>query len=116
MTSMTIELPPELAQRLLPLQDRLTEIIELGLRQLESGSTVLHKEVVNFLAIGPTPAEIIAFRPSPIAEDRIAELLEKSRDGPLTVVEEVELDEYQYLNHLLTLTKIQARRNLAQQQ
>jgi hypothetical protein len=113
MTSMTIELPTELARRLAPIQDRLTEIIELGLLQLESGPTLLHREVVDFLASGPTPGEIVAFRPSLTAEARVAELLDKNQAGVLRAGEEAELDEYQYLNHLLTLVKIQARRNLA---
>ena len=78
MTNMTIELPGELAQRLLPVQDRLAEIIELGLLQLESSPTLLHREVVDFLAAGPGPAEIVAFRPSPDAEERLGELLDKN--------------------------------------
>lgn len=36
-----VQLPDELAQRLLPLQDRLPEIIELGLRQLVGDETIV---------------------------------------------------------------------------
>ncbi len=35
MTTISLELPDELARRLAPLQNRLPEIIKLGLRQLE---------------------------------------------------------------------------------
>ncbi len=35
MVTISLELPDELARRLIPLQDRLPEIIELGLQQLE---------------------------------------------------------------------------------
>lgn len=35
MVAISLEVPDELAKRLVPVQDRLPEIIELGLRQLE---------------------------------------------------------------------------------
>lgn len=35
MVTISLEVPTELAERLIPLQDRLPEIIELGLRELE---------------------------------------------------------------------------------
>jgi hypothetical protein len=38
MATITFEVPDELAERLAPYQDRLSEIIELGLRQIEAGT------------------------------------------------------------------------------
>lgn len=42
MVTIPVQLPDELAQRLLPWQDRLPEIIDLGLRQLAVGDTLAH--------------------------------------------------------------------------
>ena len=40
MITIPLQLSDELARRVKPLQDRLPEIIELGLRQVESGTTI----------------------------------------------------------------------------
>ncbi len=113
MTQLTIEIPKNLARRLKPVQNRMVEIIELGLHQIEPSHTNLYSKIIEFLASGPTPEEIIALRPSETVQERIGELLDKNRAGTLAETEEAELDEYQTLNHMMTLVKIRARQNLS---
>lgn len=109
---LTIDLPDELAERLEPQRARLAEIIERGLRAAASESCTLARELIDFLAHGPAPAEIVAFHPSNDSVDRARQLLEKNRAGLLTGEEQAELDEMARLNQLFALIKIQARQHL----
>ena len=115
MIEMTIHIPDELASRLEPVQDRLAEIIELGLREMEPVQYSLHNEVIEFLAGGPSPRAIVAFRPSEEAQARVVELLNKNRAGTLTPAEQAELDQYENLDYFMTLVKARARQHLAGQ-
>jgi hypothetical protein len=69
---------------------------------------VLAEELVAFLARGPRPAEIVAYRPSEAAAARARELLGRNKDGPLAPSEEAELDEMALLEHFVTLIKAKA--------
>ncbi|MBS1252116.1 MAG: hypothetical protein MAG451_01152 [Anaerolineales bacterium] len=113
MVKVTIQVPEELALRLEPVQDRLAEVIELGLREIESAQYELHNEVIEFLASGPSPEAIVSFRPSEKAQARVAELLEKNQKGTLSTAEEAELDQYEDLDYLMALVKARARQHLS---
>jgi hypothetical protein len=106
---LTIDIPDGLAERLEPERNRLVEILESGLRLRDwAGASALAQEVVNFLAKGPRPQEIVDFRPSPAAVERSRELLNRNKQGRLTPAEEAELDEMALLDHLVTLIKAKA--------
>lgn len=110
---LTIDLPDPLVRRLAPEMDRLAEIIERGLQQHGAGASANWREIIAFLAHGPRPEEIIAFRPAEAHQDRSRHLLEKNQAGALTPLEEAELDETGHLNQLMMLLKAEARRILA---
>lgn len=114
MVELTIQIPNELALRMQPVRDRLAEIIELGLREMALARLGLYTEVIEFLASGPTPQAIVAFRPSAQAQARVTELLDKNRAGTLTSAEQSELDQYESLDYLMTLVKVRARQHLAE--
>jgi hypothetical protein len=113
MVELTVRVPDELALRLQPVQGRLAEIIELGLREMTLTQYGLYSEVVEFLASGPTSQAIVAFRPSAEAQARVAELLDNNQAGALTSAEQEELDQYERLDYLMTLIKARARQRLA---
>jgi hypothetical protein len=105
----TIEIPERLARRVNAERDRLAEIIESGLRLRDwVGASALAQEVVNFLARGPRPQEIVAFRPSEAAVERSRELLLRNKAGELTPAEEAEMEEMALLDHLVALIKAKA--------
>lgn len=111
----TLNLPEELATRLDPLEDKLPQILELGLRELNAAAQLGFEgaaEVLEFLASLPTPEEIIALRPSDALQARISALLEKNRTEGLTNAEEQEWEQYQYLEHLVRLAKAKAQLKL----
>ncbi len=110
---LTIDVPDQLAHRIADQKDRLGEIIERGLQQRSDRSSRHWREVIEFLAAGPRPEAIIAFRPSRAHAERSSELLAKNRESQLSEAEEAELDEMEEINHLMTLLKSEARRHLA---
>lgn len=69
-----VEVSDELAMRLSPLQEQLTQILELGLREwsadAQSGFSGL-ADVLEFLANLPTPEEILALKPSEALQQHI---------------------------------------------
>lgn len=65
-------------------------------------------EVLDFLVTCPTPQDILAFKVSPKAQDRLRSLLDKNREGALIESEVAELDAYEQLEHLMILMKARA--------
>jgi len=107
----TLDIPEELATRLSLLEDKLPQILELGLRELNAISQkgfAGMAEVLEFLAQLPTPEEIIALRPSEALQAQITSLLEKNRTQGLTPSEEQAWEQYQYLEHLVRIAKAKA--------
>jgi len=116
MTQITLNLPNDLALRLRPVQNRLAEIIEIGLREISATKHALQNEVIDFLASGPSPEAIITFRPTENSIERVRELLDKNRTGSLTLPEQRELDQYEELDYLMTLVKARARQKFTSHQ
>jgi len=121
MAELTIQIPDELAERLEPLRNRLPELLSQlvntgspAVASLELPTANLPKrpqaylEVLDFLMTRPTPQDIIAFKVSPDAQDRLSSLLGKNREGCLTEAEVAELDVYEQLEHLMILMKARA--------
>jgi hypothetical protein len=109
---MTIELPDKLARQLEPERENLVDIIERGLRQRWSEASGLRREVIAFLARGPQPSEILAFKPSNSAIERVRELLRRNKEGNLAPVETAEMDEIGELDQMVSLIKAEARLHL----
>ena len=68
-----------------------------------------YEEVIEFLATGSSPEDILQFRPSAKARRRVRSLLEKNRLGTLSTEEEAELAQYEHIEHLMRLVKARAR-------
>ena len=67
-----------------------------------------YEEVINFIAAGTDPRKTIAFRPSEDVRDRVADLIDRERDGDVSSAEKSELDHYLQLEHLMRLAKARA--------
>jgi hypothetical protein len=120
MTTITLELPDELAARMNMLRDRLPGLLS---RLLESPSAEklsqalkaaathpVYGEMMDFLASRPMPEQIFDFKISAAAQDRLEELLEKNREEGLSETESAELDVYELVHHSLIRLKADARR------
>lgn len=113
---LTMNVSSELAARLVPLQDRLPDILAFGLRELDARDSVGFggmADVLDILAERPEPEKIMALRPSPALQESIDHLLEKSRtEEGLNAKEEQQWRQYEYLEHLVRKAKINARKRL----
>ncbi len=62
-------------------------------------------ELAEFIARHPSDEEILNFHASEAVQSRVSELLEKNRSVGLTDDEEREMDEYEYIEHLVIMLK-----------
>lgn len=75
----------------------------MAIRQIE-----VWNEVDEFLTSTPTPEQIIAFRPSQPAQERLRSLLEANQNGTLTPDESMELDATMGVENFMRRLKIKA--------
>ncbi len=73
----------------------------------------IYLELVDFVAAGSTPEEVANFHPSPEAQARVAELVEREKEARLTPEETSELAHFLELEHILRMAKARARLILA---
>lgn len=119
MTTITLEIPDDMAARLTPLREQLPQLLSSALELWPSGLPLaitqpssthsVFDELINLLASRPTLEQIVAFKISPSAQDRLAALLDKNREEGLSEAESTELDWYEYLHHIILRLKAQAR-------
>jgi hypothetical protein len=111
MSAITLQLPPELVERLRKHEERLPEILELGLRELNAETQLGFEgaaEVLEFLAGLPRPEDILNLKPSDRLQRQVKELLDKNRAGTLSSQEERDWERYEFLEHLVRMAKAQA--------
>lgn len=68
-----------------------------------------YQEIVDFIAVGTTPQNLIDFCPSEAAKERIADLIYREKTTGLTSEEAAELNHCLQLEHLMRLAKSRAR-------
>ncbi len=107
----TIDVPDDLASRLSPIQDKVPQILELGLREFNASAQaglIGVAQVLEILAGLPSPEEVLALRPSEEMQGQLDELLAKSKDAGLSPGEELQWQQYEYVEHLVRMAKAQA--------
>ena len=71
-----------------------------------------YEEVIEFIASGTTPRNVIAFRPSEASKERVTELVGRKKNGSISDEESSELEHYLQLEHLMRLAKARAQHHL----
>jgi len=66
-------------------------------------------EIIEFIAAGTTPETVVEYRPSPEAEARVVELIDREKATGLGPEEAAELDHFMELEHILRMAKARAR-------
>ena len=74
-----------------------------------------YEEIVEFIA-SLSPREIVGFKPSEEARERVWDLLERQKTSPLPTEEKAELEHYLEVEHLMRLAKARARQLLGHEQ
>jgi hypothetical protein len=107
---LTLHISDDLASRLRPVEDRLPQILELGLRELHAAPPQFEGlgDVLESLARLPAPEEVLALRPSATLQERISTLLDRQQNGGLSADEEREWEQYKYVEHLVRIAKARA--------
>ena len=72
-----------------------------------------YEEIIEFIARGATPINVVAFCPSENTKERVADLIEREKTSGISPEEESELSHYLQLEHLMRLAKARARQHLA---
>lgn len=119
MTTITLEVPDELAAQVVALGGRLPDLLTKALKSEiptkkeqsnRSGvSAPLYREITDFLASNPLPEQIAAFKISRAAQERLEDLLDKYREEGLAADETAELDAYLQARDLMILLKANAQ-------
>lgn len=72
----------------------------------------VYKEIIDFIAAGTTPQNLVDFCPSEEAKKRVADLIHREKTIGLTSEETTELNHCLQLEHLMRLAKSRARHYL----
>jgi hypothetical protein len=104
MSTITIEVPDELSEQLAQLRERLPELLALSLHQPALPAQV-YRYIVDFLASDPTTKQIADFGPTSEMTARLKTLLARETAGELAPVEQIELNEYELIEHLIVMIK-----------
>lgn len=120
MATITLEVPDELAAQFklesAALSALLRETLTAKLSQPPNKTKPrqpLHHEVIDFLSSSPSLEQIVQFKISASAQERLEALLDKNREEQLSAEEQTELDQYLQYRHVLILLKASARRAIA---
>jgi hypothetical protein len=116
MLELTIRVPDRLGQQLQRYRERLPEVLDRGLRELEAESPAGFEDenaIMALLTSRPAPEQVLAIRPTPELQERVSELLAQNKERSLTSAEEAELSRHLLLEHLVRLAKAHAYRQLA---
>ena len=73
------------------------------------GLAKAYEEIVDFIAAGTSPQNVIAFRPSKEARERVWELVRREKTEGLSPEETAELEHYLQLEHIMRLAKARAQ-------
>ena len=74
-------------------------------------ATKSYEEIIDFIAAGTTPETVLAFRPSDSVQQRVAQLVERSRNGSVSAEEQSELEDRLQLEHIMIMVKARARQH-----
>jgi hypothetical protein len=82
-------------------------------RNRMSVTSPAYLEIIDFIAAGTTPEAVAQFHPSPEAQRRVAELIEREKEASLSPEEKAELNHFIELEHILRMAKASARQILS---
>jgi hypothetical protein len=70
-----------------------------------------YDEIIDFIAAGTTPEGVVAFHPSDGVQQRVAELVERSKNDGISSEEQSELEDFLQLEHIMIMAKARARQH-----
>lgn len=74
----------------------------------------VEETIMQVLTSNPTPEQVMALHPSPEFQAQVSELLARSKQGQLSSQEELKLERYLTLEHLVRLAKAYAAKRMGE--
>lgn len=108
MVQVTMQLPDQLAFRIMPVRQWMPAILELSLAGLRTPASETAAEIIDFLLSSPSSEQIMAYHVSSRAQSRLQRLLTLNEAGLLSEAEAQELDELERIEHIMIMLKAQA--------
>lgn len=71
-----------------------------------------YEEVIEFIAT-MNPHSLINFKPSAAVNERVADLIHREKTTGLSSDEQLELDNYEQLEHLMRMAKAHAHKHIS---
>jgi hypothetical protein len=110
MAKITLDISDELSEQLAKMGGNPSDWLLQRLPELLASPqpllpTHVYHYILNFIANNPTPQQIADFRPTPEMQERLQTLLDRNRAGHLTAAEQLELEEYERIEHIIILLK-----------
>ncbi|MCB0208302.1 MAG: hypothetical protein KDJ52_03165 [Anaerolineae bacterium] len=112
MVEIKMQITDALAQRLQPMHDWLSTVLELSLVGFKTPAVQTASELIDFLATGPSSSDVIAYHVSDRAQERLRRLLAINEAGLASSEEQAELDEIERIEHIVIILKAQAQEKL----
>ncbi len=113
MVQVTMQLPDQLAFRIMPARQWMPAILELSLAGLRTPASETAAEVIEFLLSSPSSDQLVAYHVSERAQSRLQRLMALNEAGLLSEDEARELDELERIEHMVIMLKAQAMRTAA---
>ena len=108
MTTLTVELPDELAKRIQPAKQWLPTILALSVGGFVTPSVQTATEAIQFLMTNPSAQEVLAYKASERAHVRMRKLRSLNENGVISHDELAEFDEAIAIERILRQAKIKA--------
>jgi hypothetical protein len=112
MIEMTLQLPNSLAARIQSFGVWTSVVIELSLLNCTTNASLTAQEIIKFLENNPSPKEVLNFKVSDKAQNRLRKLLSANNERTLTEKEELEMEELGKLENIFTTLKLRAAKDL----
>ncbi len=119
MTTIIFEVPDELAAQFKIAPSALSALIRDAVawktartspqKNGDESATPIYQEIIELITSGPTADQLIIFKISEAAQERLEDLLDKNREEELTAEERAELNTYLRLSEYLTKLKARVR-------
>ena len=112
MVEIKMQITDNLAQRLQPMYDWLPTVLELSLVGFKTPAVQTASEIVDYLATGPLPQDVMDYHVSDRAQERLRRLLAINEAGLASAEEQAELDEIGQIEHIVIMLKAQAQEKM----
>lgn len=105
MAKITIEVPDEIAEQFGSQTHLLVDSLLRSLRQ-PSVPLDVYRHILEFIANRPTTEQLAAFEPMHEIRERLRTLLDRERANEITPFEKAELDECEWIEHIVVMLKM----------